>query len=76
MPTLDDLLKPASERPAVFFMGPEYDVEKVGLSMLQEARTGYEYKTSTPGNSNAGHEYGTQLSSQQKTALLEYLKTM
>ncbi|MEY3367616.1 MAG: hypothetical protein RI973_771 [Bacteroidota bacterium] len=76
VPTLDDLLKPASERPVVFYMGPKYDVEKVGLSALQEARTGYEYKTSTPGNSNVGHEYGTQLSSQQKAALIEYLKTL
>jgi hypothetical protein len=76
VPTLDDLLKPAPERPVTFYIGPEYDIRKVGLSMSQEVRTGYDYNTAVPGNSNVGHEYGTQLGSQQKAALLEYLKTL
>jgi len=29
-----------------------------------------------PGNSNAGHEYGTRLGPDERKALLEYLKTM
>ena len=29
-----------------------------------------------PGNSNAGHEYGIGLSEPEKTALIEYLKTL
>ncbi len=29
-----------------------------------------------PGNDNAGHEYGTQLSAADRAALLEYLKSL
>jgi hypothetical protein len=32
--------------------------------------------TARGGNSNAGHEYGTNLSDADKRALLEYLKTL
>jgi hypothetical protein len=32
--------------------------------------------TSRPGNSNAGHTYGTMLPPETKRALLEYLKTL
>lgn len=76
VPTLDDLLKPAAQRPSVFYMGTNYDVNKVGLSSSQEPSAGYEYRTSVKGNSNEGHEYGTQLSAQQKVALIEYLKSL
>ncbi len=76
VPTLDVLLKPVAQRPTVFYMGPEYDIRKVGLSLIQDQRPGYEYRTSLPGNGNAGHEYGTQLGSHEKAALLEYLKTL
>jgi hypothetical protein len=33
------------------------------------------YDTSKPGNSNAGHLYGTDLPADSKRALVEYLKT-
>jgi hypothetical protein len=32
--------------------------------------------TTLPGNSNAGHAFGTQLSDAQKHDLLEYLKSL
>jgi hypothetical protein len=32
------------------------------------------FDTSIPGNSNSGHEYGTNLSDEDKAALLEALK--
>ena len=32
--------------------------------------------TTGPGNSNAGHDYGTGLSSAEKGELIEYLKTL
>jgi hypothetical protein len=35
----------------------------------------FKYDTSLPGNSNAGHLYGTNLSDADKRALIEYLKT-
>jgi hypothetical protein len=69
VPTLEDLLKPASRRPKTFYLGINYDIEKVGLSDTQPVRYGYQYNTSALGNSNAGHEYGAQLSAQDRVAL-------
>jgi hypothetical protein len=76
VPTLEDLLKPASERPATFYVGVNFDTAKVGLSSIQPVRVGYQYNTSVVGNSKAGHEFGTKLSTQDRAALLEYLKTL
>jgi hypothetical protein len=78
VPTLADLLEPVASRPTRFWRG--YDVldpVKVGfISAGAEAmRAGTRYDTSLPGNSNAGHEYGTTLPPEGKRALLEYLKT-
>ena len=75
VPTLYDLLLPATSRPARFPLGQrEYDPKKVG------------YRTDTPnpifvfditadGNSNAGHEFGTTLSEPERWDLVEFLKT-
>ena len=80
VPTLADLLKPASERPSVFQIGPAYDPEKVGLA-AQQTMFNYTLKTTdcsdlNSGNSRCGHEFGTQLSPVEKRALLEYLKVL
>ena len=80
VPSLADLLKPASERPKTFKVGPAYDVEHVGLALDQPttnvslATTGCEDKAS--GDSRCGHEFGISLSVEEKRALLEYLKTL
>lgn len=76
VPTLDDLLKPANQRPTTFSLGVNYDTLKVGMSIGQPLRQGSQYNTLNSGNSNSGHEYGIQLSPQQRTALLEYLKSL
>jgi len=76
VPTLEDLLKPASQRPGTFLVGINFDTLRVGLSVNQPVQAGYQFNTSTVGNSNAGHEYGIQLSAQDRAALLEYLKTL
>ena len=76
VPTLEDLLKPASQRPSTFFVGVNYDTLKIGLSVNQPLQAGYQFNTSTLGNSNVGHEYGTQLNAQDRAALIEYLKTL
>jgi len=76
VPTLEDLLKPASQRPTTFYVGSKYDTTKIGLSVTQTINPGSQFNTSLPNNSNAGHEYGTQLSTQDRAALLEYLKTL
>ena len=54
------------------------DAVRVGfVSTGPEAeRVGTAYDTSAPGNSNAGHAYGTTLPADDKRALLEYLKTL
>lgn len=76
VPTLDDLLKPAAQRPTTFYVGTKYDTTKIGLSVTQNINPGSQFNTSLPNNSNAGHEFGTQLSPQDRAALLEYLKTL
>ncbi len=81
VPTLWDLLQPASERPKSFKIGPNYDpAGAVGLAVQQ---TKFDYTLQTAdcsnlhsGNSNCGHEFGTKLTPDQKKALLEYLKTL
>lgn len=80
VPTLADLLKPAAERPSSFAIGPNYDLETIGLSQTQ---TKFDYVLETTdcsdldsGNSRCGHEYGTDLSADEKLALLEYLKAL
>ena len=80
VPTLEDLLKPAAERPAIFPMGPAYDPVKVGLAR-EQTRFNYVYETTDcsatdSGNSRCGHEYGTKLSEDEKKDLLEYLKVL
>jgi hypothetical protein len=78
--SLDDLLKPASERAASFKLGPNYDIETVGLAAEQSM---FDFTLETTGcddldsgRSRCGHEYGTGLSADERRALLEYLKTL
>jgi hypothetical protein len=81
VPTLAELLKPAADRVQSFKIGPAYDIENVGLAPAQEKfayvleTTGCEDKHS--GNSRCGHEFGTTtLTTDEKRALLEYLKIL
>jgi cytochrome c5 len=76
VPSLHDLLSRSGERPAKFFVGgQEFDPVKVGLRS-ESAPGRVLIDCQLPGNSNAGHEYGTGLPGTQKTALLEFLKTL
>jgi hypothetical protein len=77
VPTLADLLEPAAARPLRFWRGSDlFDVTRVGfVSDSDEARRiGTLLDVTLPGNSNAGHTYGTSLSADEKKALVEYLK--
>ncbi len=76
VPTVYDLLLPAVERPSLFNVGNLHlDVHKLGyLTDATEATS--EFDTRLPGNSNAGHEYGTKLTDAQRWELLEYIKTL
>ena len=75
VPTLDDLLKPASARKATFKLGSrEFDPVKVGY--VDEGDFIFDTKAN-PGNSNAGHEYGeTVFTDAERAQLIEYMKTL
>ena len=78
VPYLSDLLAPASERPAAFCRGSDvFDYDRVGFvsDQSQAECTEFWFDTTLAGNGNEGHEYGTDLTPEQKRALLEYLKT-
>lgn len=79
VPTLRDLLKPPEQRPKVFYRGYDvYDYDNLGFvsSGPEAERWGQKFDTSVQGNSNSGHTYGTNLSTAEQNALLEYLKTL
>lgn len=79
VPTMRDLLDAPEQRPATFYRGYDvYDQSKMGfVSNVAEAggQQFTRYDTSLPGNSNAGHVYGTAISDEEKRAIVEYLKT-
>lgn len=81
VPTLADLLKPAAQRPKTFTVGSrEFVPETVGFRTDAEGypifRACNEDGTPVPGNSNEGHEFGADLSAEDRHALLEYLKSL
>src|SRR3954466_13565922 len=79
VPTLADLLQPVEQRPKQFWRGFDlFDAVKVGFVSDSDAakRMGTLLDGSQPGNSNAGHTYGTTLSASEKAALVEYMKTL
>jgi hypothetical protein len=75
-----DLLTPPNARPTSFVLGSrEYDTKKLGYRTAADANApapSWEYKATTAGNSNAGHVYGTNLSDDDKWALIEFLKRL
>ena len=82
VPTLRDLLEPATARPTAFWRGNDIiDRERVGwvADVAREPdRQFFRFDTTEPGNGNGGHEgaaYGTALAPEDKDALVEYLKT-
>lgn len=84
VPSLRDLLNEAAQRPKKFCRGNDiYDWKKVGFVSETVPDTGsgicgelYTYDTSAIGNSNGGHLYGSDMSEQDKDALIEFLKTL
>ena len=80
VPTLADLLD-STQRPDFWertFNDADFDYEKVGWHYTRPAQGGLKtiYDTTLPGYSNKGHVYGDQLSSEERTDLIEYLKTL
>lgn len=78
VPTLFDLLNPKHERPTHFMRDSNVlDFEKGGFisNPCIDRKTRNCFDTNIKGNSNRGHEYGTQLSENERRQILEYLKT-
>jgi hypothetical protein len=73
VPTLAELLKPSAERATSFKVGPNYDLENIGLATNQPTGSSV-HDTTEVGNSNAGHNFGTELSDSDKEDLLEYIR--
>jgi hypothetical protein len=79
VPSLDELFSAPEKRRATFYRGYDvYDPVRVGFVSDGDVaqRTGSQYDTRLPGNSNAGHLYGIELTPARKKALIEYLKTL
>lgn len=85
VPSLRALLDPASRPQRWQRVEAAYDEDTVGLAVEPAAAPSAStepilarkvFDTSLPGLSAAGHDYGASLSSEQRGALLEYLKTL
>ena len=80
VPTLETLLN-SKERPQYWqrdFKQPEYDYEKVGwkYEVKNNGNSRKIYNTDKPGYRNIGHTFGDRLSSEDRKAVIEYLKTL
>lgn len=70
--TMQELLTPPAQRAKSYRRGSRtYDTEAMGF--IDEGH--YVLDTTSPGNSNTGHDYGTRLSAAEKRDLIEFLKT-
>ena len=77
VPTLHALLLPPQQRPAKFCVGNwEFDPVDVGLDTKVTCSADRVFDPFAAGNSNAGHLYGVDLGEPDRTALIEYLKTL
>jgi hypothetical protein len=80
VPTIEALLN-SKLRPVYWsrnFSKTEYDYEKLGWKYKTEEKAGNRniYNTTLPGYGNYGHTYGDLLSDTERSALIEYLKTL
>lgn len=90
VPTLEDLLSPAEQRPVTFYVGSgtDYDLERVGLAYEEERLEGggragrrasprqFLFDTRQAGNHKQGHEFGLTLTLEERRLLLQYLKQL
>jgi len=79
VPTLTELLKKDTDRVKEFYVG-SWTLDTANVGIVDVAEEGgvkhFLFKTTLKGNSNAGHNYGTDLTPDQKKQLIEYLKTL
>jgi hypothetical protein len=62
VPTLQALLEPSTRRPQTFQVG--------------QGAAAFSFDTRLPGNRHTGHEFGTQLSAEEKLDLLSFLQSL
>ena len=78
VPNLWELLKPAKERKPTFKVGSRvFDPKNVGYDTEQSPFPNGTFVTDPEnhnGNGNGGHEYGTDLSEDDRWAIIEYMK--
>jgi hypothetical protein len=78
VPNLWELLKPAKERKPTFKLGSRvFDFKNVGYDTEQSPFPNGTFITdpdNANGNGNGGHEYGTELSEDDRWAIIEYMK--
>lgn len=73
VPTLDELLKRPAQRVAKFKLGTrEFDPVNVGFKNEGD----FEFDTTQPGNSNAGHDYDRPFSDDERRQLIAYIKSL
>jgi Cytochrome c len=66
----------SADRPALFTKEPVYDEARVGWTWTASGAAPRAYDTSIAGFGNGGHTYADGLTAADRTALLEYLKTL
>jgi hypothetical protein len=76
VPNLWELLKKPEDRVTSFHVG-SWEMDPVNVGFVTDAGPDTsELDTSIPGNSNSGHDYGTDLSDTEKRELIEYIKRL
>lgn len=80
VPNLEALLN-SELRPTYWerdFESDEYDLERVGWphTVRSNGQGRYTFDTTLPGYGNGGHTFGDSLSQLERTALIEYLKSL
>jgi hypothetical protein len=80
VPNLWELLMPAKQRQPSFMVGSRvFDPKNVGYVTDQSPFKNATFVTdpmNANGNGNGGHEYGTDLTPNERWAIIEYLKTL
>jgi hypothetical protein len=77
---LEDLLH-SSQRPTYWkrnLNNYDFDEQKVGWKYIKKANgiSRFTYDTTLPGYSNVGHYFGDDLTTEERKAVIEYLKTL
>lgn len=77
VPNLYEMLLPEDQRSKTFHVGNrEFDPVKVGYVADQPGKVNFVFDTSVDGNRNTGHNYGKDLSDEERYQIIEYLKTL